>query len=257
MAMLSSNPSLKSGFSRTSVGWEAGASPAQYRSAMTLAGSVKKTVLSLLVLVLSASWVFLAAAPSALFAPGIVLALVLNLAISFRPHLARYLTLPYAAIEGIVVGLVSELYISGRIYAGVDGSGLVWAALGLTVSVFVSLLFLYSTRLIKPTANFKLAVAAATGGVFIFYGATLLLGLFSVQMPLVFSTSALGLGFSLLMVALASATLVVDFDYVESGVSRGLPKHMEWYAAFGLMVSLVWLYLEILRLLAKLQSRRN
>jgi uncharacterized YccA/Bax inhibitor family protein len=224
---------------------------------MTLHGVVSKTALSLLVLVVAAAWGWVAGLSTGLALPLVLATLAINLVVSFGPHRARYLAIPYAALQGLVVGLVSKLYVSGVVYSGVEGPGLVWTALGLTVSIFAALLFIYATGLVKPTANFKLAVSTAMMGTFFFYLATLLLGVFGIKMPLVFSTSIFGLGFSLLMVAIASAGLVIDFDYVESGIERKLPKHMEWFAAFGLMVSVVWLYLEILRLVAKLQARRN
>ena len=224
---------------------------------MTLPGAVRKTALSLLVLSLSAAFAWGMTLPSPAVWLLMFACIGLSLVITFKPTAATYLTLPYAVLEGFVVSSISKWYVSGLVYAGAGGPGLVWTALGLTVAIFAALLLIYATGVIKPSANFKLALVAATAGVSLFYLATMLLGVFGVQMPLVFSTGTFGLGFSLLMVVLASACLVADFDFVEEGVKNGLPKHMEWFAAFGLMVTVVWLYLEILRLLAKLQSRRN
>ena len=116
----------------------------------------------------------------------------------------------------------------------------------------------FDTRsgLIKVTENFKLGVAAATGGIVLIYLATLVLGLFGVRMPFIHESGLIGIGFSLFVVVIAALNLVLDFDFIENGAERGAPKYMEWYAAFGLMVTLIWLYIEILRLLAKLRSRR-
>ena len=121
----------------------------------------------------------------------------------------------------------------------------------------LSLLFLYRSRIIKASENFKLGVAAATGGIFIVYAIGFIMSLFGGGLPIldVRNSSMMSIGFSLFVVVIASLNLVLDFDFIEQGVERGAPKYMEWYGAFGLLVTLIWLYLEILRLLAKLQSR--
>ena len=109
--------------------------------------------------------------------------------------------------------------------------------------------------MIQPTQNFRLGVAAATGGIFVFYLVGFALSFFGIQVPLIHSNGLIGILFSVFVVVLAALNLVLDFDFIERGVSHGAPKHMEWYGAFGLLVTLVWLYLEILRLLSKLRSR--
>ena len=114
----------------------------------------------------------------------------------------------------------------------------------------------YRSGVIKVTENFKLGVASATGGIALIYLATLLLGLFGVRMPFIHESGLIGIGFSLFVVVIAALNLVLDFDFIESGAENGVPKYMEWDAAFCLMVTLIWLYIEILRLLAKLRSRR-
>jgi uncharacterized YccA/Bax inhibitor family protein len=130
-------------------------------------------------------------------------------------------------------------------------------AVGVTISVFVALLGIYASGVIKVTENFRLGVAAATMGVVIYYLVAWIASLLGAQMPLIASNSLFGIGFSLVVVAIASLNLVMDFDFIERGVEQRAPKEMEWFAAFGLLVTLVWLYLEILRLIAKLQSRRD
>lgn len=262
MALISSNPTLEAGFARVdsqTPGWAAGSQLPDITQAtpptMTLSGSIAKTALALVVLVCAAVLGWGSNLATGALLGLFVVTFVLGLLVSFSPMRARYLTLPYAVLQGLLVGSISRWYADGEVIYGASGTGLVWSALGLTVAVFAALLFVYATRLIKPSENFKLAVASACTGVFLFYMATFVLRLFGIAMPLVHSTSAFGIGFSLLMVVLASACLVTDFDFVERAVAGGKPKQMEWYAAFGLMVSVVWLYIEILRLLAKLQSR--
>jgi uncharacterized YccA/Bax inhibitor family protein len=125
----------------------------------------------------------------------------------------------------------------------------------LTFGIMFALLFAYRSGMIKATENFKLGVTAATGGIFLIYLATLVLGFFGINIPYIHESGIIGIGFSLFVVVIASLNLVLDFDFIETGVEAGAPKYMEWYGAFGLMVTLVWLYLELLRLLSKLQSR--
>lgn len=113
----------------------------------------------------------------------------------------------------------------------------------------------YKTGLIKATENFKLGVVAATGGIFLIYVVSIMLGLFGATIPYIHESGIIGIGFSLFVVVIAALNLVLDFDFIESGAASGAPKFMEWYAAFGLMVTLVWLYIEVLILLVKLRSR--
>lgn len=261
MALISSNPTLRSGFDRAAEnpGWATpsllpGTAPSA-PATMTLSGSVAKTAFLLLVVIATASLGWSFDLPGAALLGIFVATLVCNLLIVFSPSRARFLAVPYAAMQGLTVGSVSKWYAAGMVVSGASGTGLVWTAIGATVSIFAGLLFLYATRIFKPTENFKLAVGSAALGVFFFYLATLALRLFGFEMPLVHSTGTFGLAFSVVMVVLASACLVIDFDFVENAVASKLPRHMEWYAAFGLMVSLVWLYVEVLRLLAKLQAR--
>jgi uncharacterized YccA/Bax inhibitor family protein len=125
----------------------------------------------------------------------------------------------------------------------------------LTCGILFALLAAYSTGLIKPSENFKLGIFAATAGVALFYLGTWVLSMFGIQVPGIFGNGWIGIAFSGFVVVLAALNLVLDFDFIENGCAGGAPKHMEWYAAFGLLVTLVWLYLEILRLLSKLNSR--
>ena len=133
--------------------------------------------------------------------------------------------------------------------------GIVIQALGLTFGITASLLFLYKSGLVKPTENFRLMIFSATGGIARLYLVSFVMSLFGSPIGFIHSNGLFGIGFSLFVVAIASLNLVLDFDFIEEASENGAPKYMEWYAAFGLMVTLVWLYLEILRLLAKINSR--
>ena len=155
----------------------------------------------------------------------------------------------YAIAEGLFLGGISAIY-------QVNFPGIVMQAVALTFATLFVLLFAYKSRLIKPTENFKLGVVAATGGIFFVYMLSFILGLFGINFGYIHSAGPLGIIISLIIVVIAALNLVLDFDFIEQGAEQGAPKYMEWYAAFGLMVTLVWLYLEILRLLAKIYSRR-
>ena len=151
-------------------------------------------------------------------------------------------------LEGLFIGAVSALY-------EVRYPGIVMQAVGLTFGTLIALLLAYRSGVIRVTDNFRLGVVAATGGIALFYFATMILGFFGVQFPSIYGAGPLGIGVSVFVVIIAALNLVLDFDFIESGARAGAPKYMEWYGAFGLMVTLVWLYLEILRLLSKLRSR--
>jgi uncharacterized YccA/Bax inhibitor family protein len=154
----------------------------------------------------------------------------------------------YAAFEGLLLGTVSYFF---------EGAykGIAIEAVAITFGTLIALLFCYKTGLIRPTENFKLGLFAATGGIALTYLIDWLLSLFGLHVPFIHESGLIGIGFSFFVVGIAALNLVLDFDFIEQGAATGAPKYMEWYAAFGLLVTLVWLYLEILRLLAKLQSR--
>ena len=154
----------------------------------------------------------------------------------------------YALCEGLVLGGISAFY-------EVKFPGIVVQAVGLTFGTLFCLLAAYKSGLIRATENFKLGVVAATGGIALVYLASIVLGFFDIRIPMIHESGIVGIGFSLFVVVIAALNLVLDFDFIETGVEQGAPKYMEWYGAFGLMVTLVWLYVEFLRLLAKLQSR--
>ncbi len=223
---------------------------------MTLNGTVLKTGILTLLLVTAASWSWKLVGGDAVvpswFGPalkfGWIVPMGLALIISFMPRSAPALAPLYAITKGLIVGVISALF---------EGmyDGIVLTAVLLTCGILFALLAAYMTGVIKPSENFKLGIFAATGGIFLFYLATWVLSMFGIQIPGLFGNGWISIAFSGFVVVIAALNLVLDFDFIENGCASGAPKHMEWYAAFGLLVTLVWLYLEILRLLSKLRSR--
>ena len=219
---------------------------------MTLDGAVNKTAISMGILLFAAYYTYSNAIMDYIligFIGGFVVALVTIFKKSWSP-----VTVPiYAVLEGLALGGISKMY------ADAFEPGIVPQAIMLTLGILFALLFAYKTKIIRATENFKLGVFAATAGIGIVYLVSFFMGIFgSGGLPVMDPTnsSMLSIGFSLFVVVIASLNLVMDFDFIETGAANGAPKYMEWYGAFGLLVTLIWLYLEILRLLAKLSSRR-
>lgn len=177
--------------------------------------------------------------------------LVLAIIISFKPKSAPFLSPIYAVAEGGVVGAASVF--TAVFYKG--GPTIVLQAGLLTFGILAALLLAYSSRLIKATENFKLGVVAATGGLCFVFLASWVLSAFGIHVPYIWENGIIGIGLAGFVVVVASLNLVLDFDFIENGAERGAPKYMEWYGAFGLLVTLVWLYLSILRLLRMLSGR--
>jgi uncharacterized YccA/Bax inhibitor family protein len=227
--------------------------PSVLGETMTLQGTVNKTGLSLLVLLAAASFTWGQVTREDPVSPllwvGLLGGLVVALVTSFKPAWSPVTTPIYAALEGLFLGGISGLY-------ELRYPGIVMNAVGLTFGCLAALLAAYSTGLIRPSENFKLGVVAATGGVALLYLVSMGLSFFGKSMPFIHDSGIIGIGFSVFVVGLAAMNLVLDFDFIEDGARRGAPKYMEWYGAFGLLVTLVWLYLEILRLLSKLQNRK-
>ena len=180
---------------------------------------------------------------------GGIAGFVVALVTVFKKNWAAVTGPLYAAAEGLFLGGFSALMEA-------QYPGIVLQAVGLTFGTLFGLLVAYKSGLIRATENFKLGVVAATGGIFVVYLATMGLGFFGVHIPYIHQSGWIGIGFSLFVVIVAALNLVLDFDFIERGAQSGAPHYMEWYAAFGLMVTLIWLYIEILRLLAKSRSRR-
>lgn len=221
---------------------------------MTIGGTVNKTALSLLLLMATASytWNYGAQPDSnagAYIMVGVVGGFVMAMVTVFRKTWAPVTTPLYAALEGLALGGISVAF--DRAYPGI-----VSEAVFLTFGTLGALLLAYRSGLIKPTENFKLGIVAATGGIALVYVIGFVMSLFGASLPLLHGSSTFGILFSVFVVTIAALNLVLDFDFIEQGAEAGAPKYMEWYGAFGLLVTLVWLYLEILRLLSKLQERR-
>jgi len=222
---------------------------------MTLNGTVNKTGMLLLLCVLTATFAWSqVTTPAGVVGVGpymwggLIGGLVLAFATIFKKEWAPITAPLYALVEGFFLGAISAMF--NHMY-----DGIVMQAVLLTFGTLFAMLFAYRSGMIKVTEKFKLGVAAATGGVFLVYMASIVLGFFGINIPMIHESGLIGIGFSLVVVVIAALNLVMDFDFIETGVDKGAPKYMEWYGAFGLMVTLVWLYIEFLRLLSKLQSR--
>jgi uncharacterized YccA/Bax inhibitor family protein len=237
------NPALKESTFR-------GVSRAVGEEAMTLQGTVNKTGLSLLILLAAAAFVWNSANPQPFILIGLVGGLVTALVTVFKNRAAPVTTPLYAAFEGLLLGGVSLMFEARY-------PGIVINAVALTFGTLAVLLIAYSSGLIRPSENFKLGIFAATGAVGLLYLVSIVMGFFGKSIPFIHASGPIGIAFSLFVVGLAALNLVLDFDFIERGAAMGAPKYMEWVGAFGLLVTLVWLYLEILRLLAKLQDRRR
>lgn len=219
---------------------------------MTLNGAVNKIAMSLVILLFAAYYTYTNALMSFIwagFGGGFIVALVTIFKKEWAP-----ITVPiYAILEGLALGSFSKLF------ADIFEPGIVPQAISLTLGILIALLFAYKTKIIKATENFKLGLFAATAGIAVVYLISFLMSFFGgTGLPIMnpANASMLSIGFSLFVVVIASLNLVMDFDFIEKGVENSAPKYMEWYSAFGLLITLIWLYVEILRLLAKLSSRK-
>lgn len=191
-----------------------------------------------------------------LFWVGLIGGLISALVISFKPTTARYLAPVYGLLEGFVLGALSVLV---NRYVGQKNPGIVLQAVGLTFGVAIAMFFLYRFKVIRATERFKSVIVTATCGIALFYLITWILSLFHVNMSFMSwnDASPLGIGINLFVIGIAALSLIMDFDRIEQGAQIGAPKHMEWYGAFGLMVTLVWLYIQILKLLSRFANSRN
>lgn len=244
--MRTSNPALNSKtFERFGPGVAAG-------EGMTIEGTVHRAAFLLLLVVATATWTwietFVGTPTTGYLVAGLLGGFVVGLITIVKPTWAPVTAPIYAALQGLALGAISA-YFEARY------PGIVIQAVALTFGTMVALLMAYRSGLIPVTQNFRLGIVAATGGIAIFYLVAIGLSFFGVRIAFLHEGSLLGIGFSVFVVVIAALNLVLDFDFIEKGAEQGAPKFMEWYAAFGLMVTLIWLYLEILRLLSKLRSR--
>jgi len=213
---------------------------------MTLDGAVNKTGI---LLGLCFTGAFVGWNMPTLTMPAWIIGIILGFVTIFRSPAKSGSTAPlYALSQGIFLGGIT-------LFFEAQFPGIAIQAIGLTFGILASLLFCYKSGLIKPTENFRLMIFSATMGIALLYFISIMIGLFGGGIPLIHSNGLFGIGFSLFVVSIAALNLVLDFDFIEEGAEKGMPKYMEWYGAFALMVTLIWLYLEILRLLAKMRSR--
>jgi uncharacterized YccA/Bax inhibitor family protein len=223
--------------------------------AMTLQGTVNKTGVLLLCVVATAAWTWglsRSPTPEAVYPwmiGGLLGGFVVALVTIFKKNWSPFTAPIYALLEGLALGGISAIF--EKTYPGVAIQ-----AVGLTLGTLFVMLLAYKTGMIRATQSFKIGVIAATGGIAVFYLVEMVLSMFfHVNVPAINGSGPWGIAFSLFVVVIAALNLVLDFDMIETGVSGGAPKYMEWYGAFGLMVTLIWLYLEILRLLGKVRRR--
>lgn len=216
---------------------------------MTIKGTVDKTAISLVLLIIAAYYTYSAGTESMIWI-GLIGGFIVGLVTVFKKEWSPITVPLYAIFEGLALGSISYIY-------NAQYEGIVLQAISLTVFVLFSLLFAYRTKIIKPTENFKLGIFAATGGIFLLYMISIIMSFFGSGISLLSpnNSSMLSIGLSFAVVIIAALNLVIDFDFIEEGSEKGAPKYMEWYGAFGLLVTLIWLYLELLRLLAKLKNR--
>ena len=222
---------------------------------MTLSGTVNKTGILLILCLATASIVwnrfFESGNPASIMGLlwlGLIGGLGAAITTMFKRQWAAMTAPIYALLQGLVLGGISAIFEA-------QYPGIVIQAIGLTFGTLGVLLLAYKSGWIKPTENFRLMIVAATGGIAILYLISFIMGFFGSSIGFIHSNGLFGIGFSLFVVAIAALNLVLDFDFIEAGAEQGAPKYMEWFGAFSLMVTLIWLYLEILRLLAKLRSR--
>lgn len=222
---------------------------------MTIQGTVNKTGLLLLFVVATAAWTWgLSHSPTPEAAypwtiGGLIGGFVVALVTIFKKEWSPISAPIYALLEGLVLGGISAIF--ERSYPGIAVQ-----AISLTFGVMFVMLLAYKCRIVQATRGFKLGVIAATGGIAIVYLINMAMSLFGhSQMSFLYASTPLGIGISLFVVIIASLNLIIDFDMIENGARMGAPKYMEWYGAFGLMVTLIWLYMEMLRLLSKVRRR--
>lgn len=223
-----------------------------YNETMTISGTINKSLIMLLILVVTATltWTMTATGynPLPFLIGGALIGFVLVLIASFKPHLSTYLAPGYALFEGLFIGALSAIF--EAMYPGI-----VIQAVGATFTTFLVCFMLYKYKVVTVTEKFKSVVIGATITIAIYYLITWLLSMFTSFQPVHYGNSLLSIGISVLVIVVAALNLFLDFDQIEKGAQKQLPKYMEWFGAMGLMITLVWLYVEFLRLLSKISSR--
>lgn len=250
MTLKTSNPAF------TGTTYTGYATRVGYGPTMTVSGAVNKTGILLICVLITAAWSWSqffqngAAAVGGYTMVGAFGGLILALATIFKKEWAPVTAPLYALCEGLFLGSLSAVM-------EMRFPGIAIESVALTFGTCFCLLLAYRSGMIRATEKFTLGIAAATGGIALVYLASMILGLFHVQIPGIFGSGPVGILFSVAVVIIAALNLILDFSMIEEGAYRGLPLYMEWYSAFGLIVTLVWLYLEIIRLLSKLRDERR
>jgi uncharacterized YccA/Bax inhibitor family protein len=221
---------------------------------MTIQGTVLKTTILMAILLATATYTWsLAAAEEnmplayGLMIAGVIGGFIVALVTIFIPKVSPFTSPIYAALEGLFLGAISAVF--EAMY-----SGIVVQAVSLSIGVLAVMLFLYGTGIIRATEKFKIGVIAATGAVCLVYLVSMVVSLFGSHVPYIHESGPVGICFSVVVVVIAALNLILDFDFIEQGVRHQAPKYMEWYGGFSLLVTLIWMYLEILRLLSKIRG---
>jgi uncharacterized YccA/Bax inhibitor family protein len=246
----SSNPTLNESIFQKSL-------PIDQTEVMTERGTLNKFGFLFVLVLASASFTWSAFYQGKNVLPWVIgaaiIGFILALVTSFVPKYAPYTSPPYALVQGVFLGGISSVFN----YAFAEKApGIVMQAVALTFGVVIAMFLLYRFRIIKVTEQFKMGVVMATLGIGLFYLIAIVLQMFGIPMVLIHEGTTLGIVFSLFVVAIAALNLILNFDMIEKGVAMGAPKYMEWYGAFGLLVTIIWLYLEMLRLLSKFAGRK-
>ena len=221
---------------------------------MSLAGTVNRAAMLLAMVLITAGWVwnqFYSGGPEAVMpyiGVGGIGGFIAAMVVIFWKHSSPYMAPVYALLEGLVIGAISAL--AERRYPGIAIQ-----ATGLTFGIMAAMLVLYRTGILRNSPKFSKAVFAATLGIALLYLLDLMLSLFGMPISFINAATPIGILFSLFVIVIAAANFIIDLDMIEQGVAAGAPKYMEWYGAFGLMVTLIWLYMEVLRMLGKMRSR--
>jgi uncharacterized YccA/Bax inhibitor family protein len=254
--MKTSNPALGEKTFQDMARSQYGGYSGDVTTRMTLNGTVNKTGILLVCAIATAGWTwfqFMQSRDISTISPWLLIGgiggFICALVTIFKKEWSPVTAPAYALLEGLVLGGLSAVF-------DLRYPGIAIQAVGLTFGTLFVLLFAYRSGLIKVTDKLRMGIVAATGGIAVFYLLEMVLGIFGIHFTTINGSGVIGIGFSLLVVGIAALNLVLDFDFIEKGVQYGAPKYMEWYGAFGIMVTLVWLYLEMLRLLSKI-NRRN
>ncbi|MDP8264905.1 MAG: Bax inhibitor-1/YccA family protein [Candidatus Aceula lacicola] len=234
--------------------------------AMTVQGAVNKIFVLLFLVMITASWswgkIFQPASDLGLSQEAVpisgtsiglitvcaIVGFIIAFVTIFKKQWSQFTAPAYVLCEGVVLGGLSAIF-------EMQYPGIVLQAVCLTFGVLFAMLLIYKSGLIKVTQKFRMGVVAATAGIAVVYFLSFVLGFFGIHLPFIQGSSTMGILFSLFVVGIAALNLVLDFDFIDQGAAHRLPKYMEWYSAFGIMVTLIWLYIEILRLLSKLRRR--